>query len=77
MALATWWTSDPLMELTPVADFQVRLAADDAQRNPCSEPFGSHSLTTMRCAHTHTPPVRNQSATASTRAQEMPLRASA
>ena len=31
MALATWWASDPLMDLTPVSSFQVRLAADDAQ----------------------------------------------
>jgi GNAT superfamily N-acetyltransferase len=31
MALATWWTSDPLMDLPSVADFQVRLATDDAQ----------------------------------------------
>ncbi len=31
MALATWWASDPLMELTPVADFHVGLAADDAR----------------------------------------------
>jgi hypothetical protein len=31
MALATWWTSDPLMDLTPLSNFQVRLSADDAQ----------------------------------------------
>jgi len=31
MALATWWASDPLMDLPPVSNFQVRLAADDAQ----------------------------------------------
>ena len=31
MALATWWASDPLMDLTPLADFQVRLAGDDAR----------------------------------------------
>ncbi|HMN30528.1 MAG TPA: hypothetical protein PKE45_20425 [Caldilineaceae bacterium] len=31
MALATWWTSDALMELSPLSDFQVRLATDDAQ----------------------------------------------
>ncbi len=31
MALATWWASDPLMDLTPVSGFQVRLSADDAQ----------------------------------------------
>ncbi len=31
MALATWWASDPLMDLTPLSDFHVRLAADDAQ----------------------------------------------
>jgi len=31
MALATWWTSDPLLDLTPLANFQVRLATDDAQ----------------------------------------------
>lgn len=31
MALATWWASDPLMDLTPLSDFQVALAADDAQ----------------------------------------------
>ena len=31
MALATWWASDALMDLTPVSGFQVRLAADDAQ----------------------------------------------
>lgn len=31
MALATWWASDALMDLTPLANFQVRLATDDAQ----------------------------------------------
>jgi GNAT superfamily N-acetyltransferase len=31
MALATWWTSDPLMDLASLSKFQVRLAADDAQ----------------------------------------------
>ena len=31
MALATWWASDPLMDLTPLSNFQVRLATDDAQ----------------------------------------------
>lgn len=31
MALATWWASDQLMDLTPLVDFQVRLATDDAQ----------------------------------------------
>jgi hypothetical protein len=31
MALATWWTSDPLLELPSVAGFQARLAADDVQ----------------------------------------------
>jgi GNAT superfamily N-acetyltransferase len=31
MALATWWTSDRLMDLPPLADFHVRLAADDTQ----------------------------------------------
>lgn len=31
MALATWWDSDPLMELAPLSDFHVRLAADDTQ----------------------------------------------
>lgn len=31
MALATWWASDPLMDLTPLPNFQVRLAADDEQ----------------------------------------------
>jgi GNAT superfamily N-acetyltransferase len=31
MALATWWASDPLMDLAPVTDFHVALAADDAQ----------------------------------------------
>lgn len=31
MALATWWTSDPLIELPPVADFQAQLAVDDLQ----------------------------------------------
>lgn len=31
MALATWWASDPWMDLTPLSDFQVRLATDDAQ----------------------------------------------
>lgn len=30
MALATWWTSDPLMELSPLLDFHVRLTQDDA-----------------------------------------------
>ena len=31
MALATWWASDRLLDLAPVADFHVRQAADDAQ----------------------------------------------
>ena len=31
MALATWWASDPLMALTPLSNFHVRLAADDAR----------------------------------------------
>ncbi len=31
MALAAWWASDPLMDLTPLSDFHVQLAADDAQ----------------------------------------------
>lgn len=31
MALATWWASDPLMDLTPISGFQVRLSTDDAQ----------------------------------------------
>jgi GNAT superfamily N-acetyltransferase len=31
MALATWWASDPLLDLTPLANFQVRLAKDDAE----------------------------------------------
>ena len=31
MALATWWDSDPLMDLTPLSDFHVRLATDDAR----------------------------------------------
>ena len=31
MALATWWASDPLMDLTPLSDFHVRLSADDAR----------------------------------------------
>ena len=31
MALATWWASDPLMELAPLSNFHVRLSSDDAQ----------------------------------------------
>ena len=31
MALATWWVSDPLVDLAPLTDFHVRLATDDAQ----------------------------------------------
>jgi GNAT superfamily N-acetyltransferase len=31
MALATWWTSDPLMDLASLSNFQVRPSADDAQ----------------------------------------------
>lgn len=31
MALATWWASDPLMELSSLLDFHVYLANDDAQ----------------------------------------------
>ena len=31
MALATWWASDRWMDLTPLANFHVRLATDDAQ----------------------------------------------
>ena len=31
MALATWWASDPWIDLAPLTDFHVRLATDDAQ----------------------------------------------
>jgi hypothetical protein len=31
MALATWWASDRLMDLTPLSNFHVRLATDDEQ----------------------------------------------
>jgi GNAT superfamily N-acetyltransferase len=31
MALATWWASDPLIDLTPSSNFHVSLAADNAQ----------------------------------------------
>lgn len=31
MALATWWASDRLLDLAPLSNFHVRLAADDAQ----------------------------------------------
>jgi hypothetical protein len=31
MALATWWASDPLIDLASLANFHVRLSADDAQ----------------------------------------------
>lgn len=31
MALATWWASDPLIDLPPLSGFHVALAADDAQ----------------------------------------------
>ena len=31
MALTTWWASDRLMDLTPLAGFQVQLSADDAR----------------------------------------------
>ncbi len=31
MALATWWASDPVMDLTTLSDFHAALAADDAQ----------------------------------------------
>ncbi|MCB0128201.1 MAG: hypothetical protein KDE58_38310, partial [Caldilineaceae bacterium] len=31
MALATWWSSDPLMNLSPISNFHVRLATGDAQ----------------------------------------------
>ncbi len=31
MALATWWASDPLVDLAPLSDFQVRLSPYDAQ----------------------------------------------
>ena len=30
MARTTWWTADPLLNLAPVAGFQVRRANDDA-----------------------------------------------
>jgi GNAT superfamily N-acetyltransferase len=29
MALATWWTGDPLMKLTPLHSFKIQLAHDD------------------------------------------------
>jgi GNAT superfamily N-acetyltransferase len=31
MALATWWASDPLIDLTPLSNFHVRLTPDDAR----------------------------------------------
>ena len=31
MALATWWVSDPLMELAPLTNFHVQVAADDTR----------------------------------------------
>jgi GNAT superfamily N-acetyltransferase len=31
MALATWWASDALLDLSPLANFQVRLSEDDAE----------------------------------------------
>lgn len=31
MALATWWASDPLMDLAPLSNFQVKLSTDDTQ----------------------------------------------
>jgi GNAT superfamily N-acetyltransferase len=31
MALATWWASDPLMELAPLSDFHVQQATNDVQ----------------------------------------------
>lgn len=31
MALATWWAADSWLDLTPLMDFHVRLATDDAQ----------------------------------------------
>ncbi len=31
MALATWWASDLWIDLTPLSNFQVRLATDDVQ----------------------------------------------
>jgi GNAT superfamily N-acetyltransferase len=31
MALASWWASDPLLDLAPLADFHVALAGDDAE----------------------------------------------
>lgn len=31
MALATWWASDPLLDLTPSSNFHVALAADNSQ----------------------------------------------
>lgn len=30
MALATWWASDPLLDLAPLSDFHVRSTQDDA-----------------------------------------------
>ncbi|MEQ8671854.1 MAG: GNAT family N-acetyltransferase [Aggregatilineales bacterium] len=34
MALATWWASDPLLDLSPLSNFHVRLVADDARLAP-------------------------------------------
>ena len=31
MALATWWASDPLIDLPPLSGFHVELARDNAQ----------------------------------------------
>ncbi len=46
MALATWWTSDRLMDLAPLSNFHVRLATDDAQLATHQSYYGGGSSAT-------------------------------
>ncbi len=51
MALATWWASDRLMDLTPLANFHVRLAADDAQLATINHISGAEVAQRRRDGH--------------------------
>ena len=51
MALATWWASDPLMDLAPLTDFHVRLATDDAQLAAINHISGAEVAQRRRAGH--------------------------
>src|SRR5579885_1413739 len=51
MALATWWTADPLPDLPPIVDFQVRPADDDAEMARIMRLAGAEVRERRRAGH--------------------------